>query len=219
MKHRRSRVLPLCCLATLLLPGLAGPALAGERSFEFEPWERRINERQPPAAVMDAIGLKPGMVIGEIGAGGGRMTIQLADRVGPQGRVYANDIDAQALERLARRCKKEGLSNIEIILGEERDPLLPAGALDIVFMINVYHHAEDPVALVRNAIPALKPGGILAIVECDPVKMGDNDHGCTDPREMPAQLRRAGYEMVRVETFLEKDNIFLARPGGDSGAR
>lgn len=217
MEHRTTRALRYATAVLLLcFPGLAA---CGERSFEFEAWERRINERQPPRAVMDAIGLRPGMFIGEIGAGGGRMTVQLADRVGPQGRVYANDIDGEALERLARRCERERLSNVEIIHGEVLDPLLPAGALDIVFMINVYHHAEDPVALVRNSIPALKPGGTLAIVECDPVKMGHDDHGCTHPDELPRQLRRAGYELLRVETFLDKDNIFIARPGEGAAGR
>ena len=113
---------------------------------------------------------------------------------------------------VAARCEKEGLTNVEIIVGKVMDPLLPAGALDMVFMINVFHHAEDPVALVRNAIPALKPGGTLAIVECDPDKTGWDDHGCTGLEEMPPQLERAGYEMVRVETFLDQDNIFIARP-------
>ena len=205
-------------LATILLLCLACPAPAGDGKFEFEAWEKRINKRQPPEAVMEAIGMEPGMIVGEIGAGGGRMTIQLADRVGPEGQVYANDIDEEALEKLARRCEKEGLANVEIIHGEVLDPRLPAGALDMVFMINVYHHAEDPVALVRNAMPALKPGGTLAIVECDPVKTGWDDHGCTRVDEMPGQLERAGYEMVRVETFLKEDNIFIARPreaGGD----
>jgi len=207
------RIPDLGRVAAALLLCTAGLAAPGERSFEFEPWEKRINERQPPQAVMDAIGLEPGMVVGEIGAGGGRMTVQLADRVGPEGRIYANDIDEEALQKLARRCEKEGLENVEIIVGEVLDPRLPAGALDMVFLINVFHHAEDPVALVRNAIPALKPGGTLAIVECDPDKTGWDDHGCTGAEEMPRQLERAGYEMVRVETFLEQDNIFIARPG------
>jgi SAM-dependent methyltransferase len=196
----------LLCLTAL--------AAGGKRSFEFEPWEKRINERQPAEPIMEAIDLKPGMVVGEIGAGGGRMTIRLADRVGPEGRIYANDIDEEALQKLALRCKKEGLANVETIRGEVLDPRFPAATLDMVFMINVYHHAEDPVALVRNAIPALKPGGTLAIVECDPVKTGWEDHGCTHPEEMPGQLERAGYEMIRVETFLREDNIFIARPRG-----
>ena len=210
MTRRRTR--GLCCLGTFLLLFLTGLAPAGERTFEFEAWEKRINERQPPEAVMKAVGLAPGMVVGEIGAGGGRMTVRLADRVGPEGKIYANDIDEEALEKLARRCEKEGLANVEIIVGKVADPLLPSGALDMVFMINVFHHIEDPVELVRNAIPALKPGGTLAIVECDPVKTGWDDHGCTDAEAMPRQLERAGYEMVRVETFLEQDNIFIARP-------
>lgn len=188
---------------------------AEEPKFELESWEKRLNQRQPPLAIMDAIGLKPGMNVGEIGAGTGRMTIWLADRVGPEGHVIANDIRQDYLDQLASRCEKEGLRNVETILGEVEDPRLPADALDMVFMINVYHHAENPVALVRNAIPSLKPGGVLAIVECDPEKVDwGAEEGCTREQDMIQQLDQAGFEIVRVagEGFLEEDHIFLSRP-------
>jgi ubiquinone/menaquinone biosynthesis C-methylase UbiE len=196
-----------------LLACLPAALVAGEPSFEIEDGETRLNDRQPPVKIMDAVGMKPGMTIGEIGAGTGRMTMWIAERVGPAGMVYANDIDRDALHKLAKRAKREGMDRVETIVGEVEDPLLPEGALDIVFMINVYHHADDPVALVRNALPALKPGGFLAIVECDPDKVDwAEEHGCASRKRLSGDLERAGYEMIRVETFLDEDGLYLARP-------
>ncbi|MCP4656472.1 MAG: methyltransferase domain-containing protein [bacterium] len=202
----------ICFVCLLLLPCLG---CAEEQKFELKSWEKRLNQRQPPLEIIDAIGLKPGMVVGEVGAGTGRMTIWLADRVGSEGHVVANDINQDSLDQLASRCEKEGIRNVEIILGELEDPRLPAGALDMVFMINVYHHADNPVALVRNAIPSLKPDGVLAIVECDPDKVDwGAEEGCTRKQDMIQQLDQAGFEDVRIEGqgFLKEDNIFLSRP-------
>ena len=186
--------------------------LAQERPFQIEGWEKGLNSRQPPVKIMDAIGMKPGMVIGEIGAGRGRMTMWMADRVGDSGKVYANDIDKAALEHLKERCKRDGFKNVEIIVGEVEDPKLPASTLDIAFMINVYHHLDNPVPLIRNILPSLKPDGILAIVECDPDKVNwGKEHGCTGKNDMVKELKEAGFEVVRIETFLNEDNIYIAK--------
>ena len=184
-----------------------------ERPFQIEDWERGLNQRQPPVQIMDAIGLKPGMIIGEVGAGTGRMTMWLADRVGNLGKVYANDIDRSALDHLRRRFKRDGFTNIEIIVGKMEDPGFPNNSLDIVFMINVYHHLADPVPILRNIIPSIKEEGILAIVECDPdkVEWGD-EHGCSGKEKMIGDLKRAGFQVVRIETFLDEDNIYIAKP-------
>ena len=134
-------------------------------------------------------------------------------RVGVDGKVYANDIDEDVLEKLRRRCEREGITNVEVILGQVEDPLLPRGALDLVFMINVYHHADDPVELVRNAISSLRAGGFLAIVECDPAKTDwGEEHHCTPQDTMLRQLHEAGYEVKGVENFLVEDALYLARP-------
>lgn len=201
-------------LGTLLS---AQSLLTQERSFHIEGWERGLNRRQPPVKIMDAIGLKPGMIIGEVGAGRGRMTMWLAERVGNNGKVYANDIDEEALEHLRKRCEREEFNNIEIILGEVEDPKLPAGALDIAFMINVYHHLDNPVPLIRNILPSLKPDGILAIVECDPDKTDwGAEHECSSKENMEKDLEEAGFEIVRVETFLNEDNIYIAKSSPES---
>lgn len=186
--------------------------LAQERPFQIEGWEKRLNRRQPPVKIMDTIGMKPGMVIGEVGAGTGRMTMWIADRVGDSGKVYANDINTGSLEHLRERCKRDGFENVEIIVGEVEDPRLPVNALDIAFMINVYHHLDNPVALIRNLLPSLRPDGILAIVECDPDKVDwGKEEGCTWKKDMVKELKEAGFEVVRIETFLNEDNIYIAK--------
>lgn len=190
---------------------LVWAVLAAAQSLEDE--ERRTNERQPPDKVMNAIGLEPGMVVGEVGAGHGRYTVRLAERVGPTGKVYANDIARGALDYLRERCRKNGVKNVEIILGEVDDPLFPKGALDMVFMVLTYHHLARPVELLRNLAPSLKPGATVAIVDADPARSGN-----TDPNEsislerMKREAGEAGYEVIRVETFLRRDNIFILRP-------
>ena len=118
--------------------------------------EARLNRLQPPEKVLDVIGVRPGMTVAEIGAGRGRYAVQLSVRVGPGGRVYAEDIDAAALEHLRRRCRRWRLDNVEVILGGVTDPRLPPARLDMIWIVSSYHHFADPVALLRRARQALK---------------------------------------------------------------
>jgi len=162
--------------------------------------EARLNRLQPPDQVMDAIGIKPGMVVAEIGAGRGRYVVQIAVRVGETGKVYAEDIDAAALKHLEKRCERWELDHVETILGDVTDPKLPEDELDVIFIISAYHHFNDPVALMRNARPSLKPGGVIAIGEW---------LNATLPEQVEAQMKAAGYRLDRTETFLEKNNLYI----------
>jgi ubiquinone/menaquinone biosynthesis C-methylase UbiE len=199
----RPALVPLCLC--LWMTVCAWPAAYGEL-------DRELNRRQPPDKVLAAAGVRPGMVVGEVGAGWGRYTVEIARRVGPAGRVYANDIDRDSLEYLRQRCRKEGLANVEVVVGGLKDPCFPPGALDLAFMINTYHHLADPVALLWNVRPALKPGATLVIVEKDPARSPDHPNHGTARKTMERQAAEAGYELVRVETFLELDNIYIFRP-------
>jgi ubiquinone/menaquinone biosynthesis C-methylase UbiE len=174
--------------------------------------EARLNNLQPPEKVMDAIGLKPGMITAEIGAGQGRYVMQLAHRVGNDGKVYAEDINAEALRHLEQRCTRFGIENVETVLGEVKDPKLPDNRLDLIFIISSYHHFEDPVELLRKAKPSLKPTGVLAIGEWVR-REGERGEG-TSPETMEAQMKEAGYRLERTETFLKDNNlyIYLFRP-------
>lgn len=184
---------------------------AQQPKIPLESWEVRMNRRQPPVEIMDAIGLKPGMTIGEIGAGTGRIAIWLAERVGPKGKVLANDIRQSSLDHLKKRCEDNGVKNIHIIKGTVEDPCLPEGALDIAFMINVYHHLDKPHEMLLFIKPSLKPDGILAIVDADPVKSGFGDDHSTPKKEMLQQLDKAGYDVIRVEDFLKEDYIYICQ--------
>jgi ubiquinone/menaquinone biosynthesis C-methylase UbiE len=187
------------------------PAFGQTKQVEVEAWEIRINDRQPIQKVIQTIGLKPGMVIGEVGAGTGRIAIWFAATVGPSGKVYANDIDASALDHLRKRCEKEGLNNLTTILGTVDDPKLPAKALDIAFMTNTYRHLEKPVELVRNLLPTLKEGGILAIVERDKDRSASKDEATTQ-KNFIRQMDQAGFEVFKIDTTMREDNIYLMRP-------
>jgi SAM-dependent methyltransferase len=100
---------------------------------------------------------------------------------------------------------------VATILGTVEDPRLPRAALDIAFMTNTYHHLEKPVELVRNLLPALKEGGLLAIVERDKDRTGYKDEA-TSREDFIAQLDQAGFEVIKVDTSMKEDNIYIARP-------
>lgn len=181
--------------------------------FKIESWEKSINDRQPPELVLEKAGFKEGMTVGEIGAGTGRMTLWIADKIGPDGTIYANDIDVQGLEHLRNRAMEAGFRNIRTIVGSVTEPRLPEGIIDVVFMINVFHHLDDPVALLKNTIPAFKPKGYLVIVDCDPEKVAwGKSHGCTDQDAMREKLKLAGYKLIEVIDVLKDDSIYIAEP-------
>jgi L-ascorbate metabolism protein UlaG (beta-lactamase superfamily)/SAM-dependent methyltransferase len=175
------------------------PAERDRLALETEA-EARANALQPPAKVMDILGLATGMNIAEIGAGKGRYVVHLADRVGPEGRVYAEDIDAEALRHLAERCRLGGFANVEAILGDATDPKLPRGALDLIFIVGSYQHFSDPVALMRNARTALKKGGRAAIVDCFAAR--DTRYDVTE-KTMFDQMEKAGFVLVHIDRSLE----------------
>jgi len=186
---------------------------AQQGKIQVEAWEVRINERQPIAKVIETMGLKPGMVVGEVGAGTGRVTVWLADAVGPQGMIYANDIDAEALEHLRKRCMREGLENVQTIVGTVTDPKLPLKALDIAFMTNTYHHLEKPVELVRNLLPTLKEYGRLVIVERD-YDRSPYKHEATTRENFIKQMDQAGFKVVTIDISMQEDNIYICLPKG-----
>ena len=122
--------------------------------------EERDRDRwywQLPEQVMNTIGVEKGMDVADIGAGYGYMTFRLARRVGPEGRVYANEIDERFTRELEARCKDEGVDNVTVILGTDTDPKLPGNTMDLVLMVNVIHLVDEPVDFLRRIQPTLKP--------------------------------------------------------------
>jgi SAM-dependent methyltransferase len=175
---------------------------SSESLRRIEAFEKRANVSNPPEKIFDAIGVRPGMVVAEVGARHGRIAIPLARRVGPNGRVYANDIDREALDVLRERAAGERLTNIETVVGRVDDPLLPKGALDMAVMVWTYHEVARPAALLKSLAPAVKPGGRVALVEPRIVTRAG----------VEADAAPAGLELIEVnETLIEKDNIYILR--------
>ena len=110
-------------------------------------------------------GSRPGMRVGEAGAGEGYFTFPLARRVGPAGIVFANDISTSSLDVIRERADREGLGNIKIVVGAVEDPLFPEKNLDMVVMVYVLHMLERPIPFLKNLRSYLKPGGSLVIIE------------------------------------------------------
>jgi len=187
--------------------------ISQEINVPVEPGESWLNGQHQPEKLMDAIGLKEGMTIADIGAGKGRMTVFFSLRVGETGKVYANDIDKDALTYLEHRCQSNKMTNVKTFTGKIDDPMLPAGEADIAFMVSTYHHLEKPVEMMRNTITSLKKDGILVIVERDPVKTGQTGSESTSREKLTKQANEAGFELVKVDSeLLERDNIYFLKP-------
>jgi ubiquinone/menaquinone biosynthesis C-methylase UbiE len=125
--------------------------------------EREQEER--PDALLAALKLKPGDVVADIGAGTGYYSWRLAKAVGATGRVYAVDIQQEMLDLLQRKMAERNLTNVTGVLGTIQDPKLPAGSVDLVLMVDVYHEFDHPFEMMRGICKALKPGGRVVFVE------------------------------------------------------
>ena len=178
-------------------------------------WEERFEPIQPSARIMDSLGIRPGMIVAEIGAGNGRFAVRVASRVGDAGRVYANDVDPEALKFMRDRCRRENLENVIVVQGRATDPMLPRLTMDLIYVINSYEHFEDPITLLENAAPALRPGGTLAIIAAEPNKAPDAEGHCVPLEVILRDTGMAGFEFIRMATFLPRDNIYLFRIRGE----
>jgi ubiquinone/menaquinone biosynthesis C-methylase UbiE len=144
-----------------------GRRVAQTMHFTGAPWltrESRDREEEP-AKLMKALKLKPGMTVCDLGCGNGFYTLKLAGEVGPDGKVLAVEIQKEMLDLLAKRAAKAGVKNYEPILGTVSDPKLPADALDLILVVDVYHEIDHPVEVLAALRKSLKKGGRVALVE------------------------------------------------------
>ncbi len=127
--------------------------------------QSRRDKRDQPEKLMDIAGVKPGMSIGEAGAGRGYLTFHLSRRVGEIGQIYANDIDEKSLQYITDRCEREGVKNIETVLGEIADPYFPVTDLDMVVMIYAFHDFTKKEAWLKNVKKYMKMDASLVIFD------------------------------------------------------
>lgn len=168
-------------------------------SNEFSNEEAR-DDRNEATTVMDLAGITPGMTVADIGAGNGYYTVRLAERVGAEGRVLAQDIDDAALKRLGTRVERERLDNVSIKPGDVDDPRLPEASFDRIFMVHMYHEVTEPYAFISRLRPALKKGGQVILVDVD---RPTNRHGIP-PKLLFCEFEAVGYKLVE---FIEKPDI------------
>jgi ubiquinone/menaquinone biosynthesis C-methylase UbiE len=150
------------------------------------------------------------MIIGEVGAGHGYFTFKLSERVGETGKIYANDISESALRYLRNRCSRDGITNIETVLGEVDDPLLPEG-LDMVFIVNAFHDLAKPVALLDNLSSSLKPDANVVIIDRDPEKVNHSTDHFLSRTEVLEKIEDSVFDLERLETFLPQHSIYILR--------
>ncbi|MGQ3101067.1 MAG: SAM-dependent methyltransferase [Alphaproteobacteria bacterium HGW-Alphaproteobacteria-17] len=198
---------------SLLLGGCDAPWQTGgdriETAREFPPADRpvaptvstkwsteeardRVNEAED---VMNSADVRPGMTVADIGAGDGYYTVRLAPRVGATGRVLAQDIMPEVIERLADRVARERLDNVSLKLGAVDDPRLPAASFDRVFMVHMYHEIGEPYAFLWRLRPALREGGQVIVVDGDrPIA----DHG-TPFRLLVCEFQAVGFKLLSYD--------------------
>ncbi len=177
----------------------AGPFPAADRPvahivssrWSTEEARDRLNEA---SEVMDKSGIKPGMTVADIGAGEGYYTIRLAQRVGKDGRVLAEDIVAAVRDGLAERVARERLDNVSVRLGDADNPKLPDNSFDRILMVHMYHEIEEPYEFLWRMRPSLRPGGEVVVVDA---KRRTQDHG-TPPSLLKCEFAAIGYTLVEM---------------------
>jgi ubiquinone/menaquinone biosynthesis C-methylase UbiE len=122
-------------------------------------------EEEKPSILVEALQLKPGDVVADIGAGTGYLSFRMAERVGPKGKVYATDIQQEMLDILGRRAKERKITNVEPVLGTIKDTGLKPESVDLIILVDVYHEFDHPYEMAASMARSLKPGGRLVFVE------------------------------------------------------
>ena len=161
-----------------------------------------LNEAGEIARLLE---LKPGMTVGDIGAGAGYHTVRLSRLLGPTGSVVAEDVTRDYLMELARRVEMLKLTNVKLALGEPQDPRLPASSLDAAILVHMYHEIAQPYAFLYNLAPALKPGARVGIVD---LERPTAEHG-TPIEILRCELAAVGYREIATHQ-LAGDGGYLA---------
>jgi len=198
-------------------PFYMGREIAQTMHYTGAPWlVRESRQREEDCRLLlEALNIQPGQSVCDMGAGNGFYTLELARLVGPEGIVYAVDIQPQMLRLLARRAAEEGLTNIKLLLGTPIDPRLPKGELDVVLCVDVYHEFSHPDAMLETIGASLKPDGRLVLAEFrgeDPAVPIKPLHKMTKA-QVRAELKPHGLEVAREFDRLPWQHLlFFGRP-------
>lgn len=199
---------------------LAVVALAGVLAAQ-QPWNRDFDEDMK--RLVPILDLQAGRVVADIGAGGGELSVRLARQVGPEGRVYATEMEKGRMERIRKRAEDAGLKNVDVLEAHATRTNLPESCCDAIVIRNVYHHFDDPAAMNKSLLASLKPGGRLAIIDFSPNRGRptaasakdrdqDNTHG-VDADTVVAEVTAAGFERQAVEKSDDRSFMAVFRKG------
>jgi ubiquinone/menaquinone biosynthesis C-methylase UbiE len=192
---------------------LSGRRFAQTMGAEGADWldraERDVEEE--PDRAIDVLKIEKGSTVADIGAGSGYMTVKLAKKVGPQGRVYANDIQPAMLELLNKRISKSKIANVSVVLGMQDDPRLPVETLDLVLMVDVYHELSQPQLMLRHIRASLKPGGRLVLLEYrkeDPSIPIKPEHKMS-VADAKLEVEAEGFKLTKTNEDLPRQHILM----------
>jgi ubiquinone/menaquinone biosynthesis C-methylase UbiE len=195
---------------------VSGRRIANVMGHEGAAWLERPEREQEeaPSKAIAALDIRPGQVIADIGAGSGYYTLRLADAVGARGRVYATDIQPEMLALIKRKIDA-GLpgKNVELILGTETDSRLPAAAIDMALMVDVYHELAQPQTFLRSVKSALRPDGRLVLIEFrkEDASVPIRPEHKMSVREARMELEAEGFRLDRVIDVLPWQHILIFR--------
>ena len=194
---------------------LTGRQIAPVMSADGAGWldrpEREAEEA--PDQALDVLGIRAGMVVADVGAGTGYMSLRMARRVGPTGKVYANDLQPEMLLKLHAKSQREKLSNVETVQGTESDPKLPPNTMDLVLLVDVYHEFSQPQAMLDKIRESLKPDGRLVLLEYrkeDPKVPIRPEHKMS-VAEVKTEVEAEGYKLDQVIEKLPRQHIIIFR--------
>ena len=213
------RAISLVTLTSTLLaqsPGIhpiTGRHIATVMSHLGAEWldrPERVEEEEPDKAI-EALAIRPGATVADVGAGSGYMTVRLAIAVGPTGRVYATDVQPEMIEKLTARVKTGHLQNVTPVLSATDDPRLPEGVLDLILMVDVYHELAAPQRMLQQLKRALKPSGRMVLVEYrkeDPSIPIREEHKMS-VADAKAEVEAEGYRLTSVIETLPRQHILI----------
>src|SRR3974390_500731 len=166
--------------------------------FDYPERDQKLHINQ----VMELLGIGPGKTVADIGAGSGWFTVRAAKRVTPAGKVFAVEINPEAIDYISQRAKKEGLSNITTLLGKADDPTLPPASVDAVLLLKTYHEVAQPVELMRNLRGALRSGARVGVID----RNGNGENHGVAKDVVLSEMSSAGYQLLEERDNLVKDD-------------
>jgi arsenite methyltransferase len=207
------KLIKIQLLLFFLIAGCARLKQCAYEGFNRDHWQQRDR-------VIQSLQIRPGDRVADVGSGSGYFVFALAKAAGPDGKVYAVDVDSSMNDLVAERAKKEGTANVEVILAKPDDPVLPLTGVDLIFSSNTYHHIDNRISYLANLRKYLRPNGRIAIVEFDRRGWLQGMWQHYTPSEfIKKEMEQAGYSLQQEFNFLDRQSFLIFKPNGPAEKR